>query len=87
MFDDPSETSDLAASVPTSDFSLYFIPAFFGLQAPINDMSAAAGLIGLTPRTSPREILRSVLEAVAFTMKQLQETMQLESDYKLQNIQ
>jgi len=37
--------------------------------------------IGLTPQTGSTEILRSVLESIAFSMKQLMETMENESEY------
>jgi putative glycerol kinase 5 len=44
-FENPSESSDLATSIPDTN-GLFFIPAFCGLQAPVNDPTAAAGLIG-----------------------------------------
>ena len=46
FFVDPSETSDIAQSVTQEAFHLYFVPAFFGLQAPINDPNAVAGFVG-----------------------------------------
>ena len=46
-FDNPSESSELANSIPDSN-GLFFVPAFCGLQAPVNDPTAAAGLIGNT---------------------------------------
>jgi glycerol kinase len=36
---------------------------------------------GLTPQTGSLEILRAVLESIAYSMKQLVETMENESDY------
>eukprot|EP00095_Tigriopus_kingsejongensis_P001848 maker-scaffold10_size831480-snap-gene-7.25 protein:Tk01848 transcript:maker-scaffold10_size831480-snap-gene-7.25-mRNA-1 annotation:"glycerol kinase 5" len=87
LFQDPDETSDIAQSVSNSDFSLYFVPAFCGLQAPISDPSAAAGLIGLSPKTTSPELVRAILESIAFTMKQLVQTFEEESDYQLKNIQ
>ena len=48
LFDDPKESSDLAHNQCNN--GLYFIPAFSGLQAPINDNSAATAFIGITPR-------------------------------------
>ena len=47
----------------------------------MNDPTAAAGFIGLTPNCGSKEILRAVLESIAFSMKQLLETMELESNY------
>ena len=46
LFNDPNETSDIANSVTDIDYNLFFVPGFFGLQAPILDAKAAAGLIG-----------------------------------------
>lgn len=48
LFDDPKETSDLVHN--ESNGSVYFVPAFSGLQAPINDNTAATAFIGITPR-------------------------------------
>ncbi len=89
LFDDPGESSDIVLSSlrRDADFSVYFIPAFHGLRAPVLDPKAAAGIMGLKPNSGPKDTLRAVLESVAFTMKQVQETFERESDYKLQNIQ
>ena len=45
LFDDVSLTADMANEVENSD-GVYFIPAFSGLQAPINDHHAVPILIG-----------------------------------------
>ena len=45
LFTEPSETSELAKSA-SADEGVYFVPAFFGLQAPFSDPSAGAGFIG-----------------------------------------
>ncbi|TRY74858.1 hypothetical protein TCAL_11213 [Tigriopus californicus] len=87
FFEDPAETSDIAESVANQDFSLFFVPGFCGLQAPISDPSATAGLIGMNPKTSRPDIVRAILESIAFTMKQLVQTMDEESDYEIKDIQ
>lgn len=81
LFHCPSESSDLAECAPDSD--LFFIPGFGGLQAPINDPNATAGFIGLTPATTSKELLRAVLESIAFGMKQLLEVMETESPHSM----
>jgi putative glycerol kinase 5 len=48
LIDDPNETSDMAFSVSNTD--VYFVPAFSGLQAPINDNQATAAFIGINSR-------------------------------------
>ncbi len=52
-------------------------------QAPVNDPKAGAGFIGLTPNDGPKEMLRAVLESIAFGMKQLLDIMESESQYSL----
>jgi glycerol kinase len=79
MIDNPSESSGIAESVSDSD--LYFIPGFGGLQAPINDPSATAGFIGLTAKTNKEQMLKAVLESIAFGMRQLLEIMETESPH------
>ena len=46
LFEDVSETSNMAYSVNDSD-GVCFVPAFNGLQVPINDHHAGALLIGM----------------------------------------
>lgn len=67
---DPSECSAVAQSVEDNG-GVYFIPAFNGLQAPINDVKAAAGFIGLKPTTRSAHLLRAVLESIVFRVIQL----------------
>lgn len=74
IFEDVSETSDLAESVPDSN-GTYFIPAFSGLQTPINDDKACASIIGIKPNTSKEHIVRAVLESLAFRSKLLFDTV------------
>ena len=82
LFENPSDSSDMATSVPDSELDgLFFVPAFGGLQAPINDVYAGAGLIGLKPSHGNNAILRAVLESIAFGMMQLMEVMQKECNY------
>ena len=65
------------------DLNLFFVPGFNGLQAPINDPNATAGFIGLTPTIKSGELVRAVLESIAFGMKQLLEIMETESPQSL----
>ena len=77
-----SLSSDIADSVPVSEIEgLYFVPAFSGLQAPINDPYAGAGMIGLQPHHGRKHILRVVLESIAFGMLQLMDVMRDECSY------
>ncbi|XP_057324048.1 putative glycerol kinase 5 [Microplitis mediator] len=73
IINEPREMSDLANSVDSSD--IYFVPAFSGLQAPINDQSAATGFLGLRPTSGRPHIVRSVLEGLVFRILLLYESL------------
>ena len=67
FFSSPQESSALAESVPDSG-GVCFIPAFSGIQAPINDDDACTGIIGITATTTKSQIVRAILESLAFRM-------------------
>ncbi|KAK0177977.1 hypothetical protein PV328_001970 [Microctonus aethiopoides] len=71
---DPSEMSSLALSVDDSD-GIYCVPVFSGLQAPINDQSAATGFLGLKPTSGRAHIVRAVLESLVFRIVLLYDTL------------
>ena len=50
------------------------------------DPSATAGFIGLTLATTRQEMLRSLLESIAFSQKQLVEAFLSETDYKFEKL-
>ncbi|XP_069674370.1 glycerol kinase 5 isoform X2 [Periplaneta americana] len=77
LVSDPCESSDMAISVQDSN-GLYFIPAFSGIQAPINNFQAAAGFIGIKPTTSRQHMMRAILESIAFRVVQLFHSLQKE---------
>jgi putative glycerol kinase 5 len=64
------ESASVARSVPDSN-GVYFVPAFSGLQAPINDSGAAAGFIGVGASTRAPHLVRALLESIAFRVAQL----------------
>ena len=45
-----------------------FYQKFFLTQAPINDDDACTGILGITATTSKAQIVRAILEALAFRM-------------------
>ncbi|XP_054153022.1 putative glycerol kinase 5 [Oppia nitens] len=71
LFDDLKKTSDMAKNVSNDD--LYFVPAFSGLQAPINDNFATSAFIGINSTTSKAQMIRSILESLCFRVKQMYE--------------
>ncbi|XP_028403116.1 putative glycerol kinase 5 [Dendronephthya gigantea] len=76
--DNVSETSEIASSVEDSD-GVYFVPAFNGLQAPINDNKACTCMFGITPSTSKSHIVRAILESITYRIYQLYTTVQEET--------
>ncbi|XP_036341329.1 putative glycerol kinase 5 [Rhagoletis pomonella] len=82
LFTNPMETAAIAESVPDTK-GVYFIPAFSGLGAPINDQKAASGFIGITPSTTRAHLVRAILESIVFRVVQLCETVEKESKYTL----
>lgn len=85
LFEDVSDTDNIANSVPDTN-GAYFVPAFSGLQAPINDDKACTSLIGLTPKTTKAHIVRAVLESIGFRFKLLYETVLEETKIPLSHI-
>jgi glycerol kinase len=65
-----AETETMANSVPDSG-GVYFVPAFSGLGAPHWDMSARGAFMGITGGTQPEHMVRAVLEAIAYQVKEV----------------
>lgn len=85
IINNATETSDIATAVPDSD-GVYFIPAFSGLQAPMNDHTAAAGFIGIKPTTEKSHIVRSLLESIAYRILLLYESLCKETNFVYKKI-
>jgi putative glycerol kinase 5 len=82
LFNDPSESSGMAESVESSQ-EVYFVPAFSGLSAPINDFRAASGFIGISVDSNKNHLTRALLESIVFRVAQLINASIKETDYKL----
>uniref|UniRef100_A0A0R3RAK3 FGGY_C domain-containing protein n=1 Tax=Brugia timori TaxID=42155 RepID=A0A0R3RAK3_9BILA len=54
---------------------LYFIPAFFGIQTPLNDDTACCGFLGIRPDTTKEQMVRAMLESIAFRIYQIWKTV------------
>ena len=84
LFKDPLETSDIA--MQAQDCHLFFIPGLIGgMHVPLYDPNGTAGFIGLTPSIKSGEMVRAILESIAFGMKHLLESMKIESPQSLSN--
>eukprot|EP00916_Digyalum_oweni_P011248 GHVL01018757.1.p2 GENE.GHVL01018757.1~~GHVL01018757.1.p2 ORF type:complete len:395 (+),score=64.30 GHVL01018757.1:639-1823(+) len=71
----PSETSDVLMTTPNTG-DVYFVPAFSGLFAPRWQSHARGLLIGLSQNTRKEEVIRAVLESVAFQLYEVLASME-----------
>jgi len=85
LYTDISTTSDIASSLD-SNGGVFFVPGFHGLQAPVQDPTATAGFIGLSIASTKQQMLRAILESIAFSQKQLVEAFLSETDYKFEKL-
>ncbi len=72
------ESETLAASVNDSH-GVYFVPAFTGLGAPHWDPYARGALLGLSRGSNRAHIARAALEAIAYQVADLLDTMKQET--------
>ena len=74
FFKKASETENLVKSLKDNN-NIYLVPAFTGLGAPHWDANARGVLTGITRDTSPKEIVRATIEAVAYQTYDLFDAM------------
>lgn len=60
-----------AASVPPCCEGMFFLPYLSGERAPLNDPAAKGAFLGVTSRHGKGHFARSVLEGVAFSLRQV----------------
>jgi glycerol kinase len=65
-----AETEALAYQVPDNG-GVYFVPALSGLGAPHWDMSARGAFLGITGGVQRQHLVRAVLEAIAYQVKEV----------------
>jgi len=69
-----AETAAVASTVKSTD-GVVFVPALTGLGAPHWDPNARGLIIGLTRGTTRAHIVRATLEAIAYEVRDVLETM------------
>jgi glycerol kinase len=74
-----AETAAIAATVDSSD-GVVFVPALTGLGAPHWDPHARGLIVGLTRGTTRAHIVRATLEAIAFEVRDVLETLPSRAD-------
>ena len=78
IFESVAETEAMARSVSEEDMAgLYLVPAFTGLGAPYWDMKARAAVLGMSLDTGKAHLVRAMLEAVAYQVKDLISSLNL----------
>lgn len=78
IIENASESEALARSVDDNG-GVYFVPAFVGLGAPYWDMYARGAVMGITRGTTRGHIARATLEAIAFQVRDVIDTMRSET--------
>jgi glycerol kinase len=73
-----AETENLAIEAGGNN-GLYFVPALSGLGAPHWDMNARGAFLGITGGVTRSHMVRAVLEAIAYQVKEAIDTMNLDS--------
>jgi glycerol kinase len=69
-----AETGTIAAAIPDT-MGVYVVPAFAGLGAPYWDMNARGAIVGLTRGAGRRQIVRAVLESIAYQSRDVIDIM------------
>lgn len=85
IFDDVEDLDEMCRSVPDAN-GAQFIPAFSGLQAPINDDKACATFFGLKLDTSKAHMVRALMQALAFRYHLLYQTVRKEAKSKVSDL-
>lgn len=80
-----AETEQLAREAHVEDHS-YFVPAFTGLGAPYWDSRARGIFCNISRMTGKREMVRAVLEAIAYQIRDITDLMQQESGRTLKSL-
>lgn len=74
IIDAADETGPLASSVPDSA-GVFMVPAFTGLGAPHWDPGARGTIVGITRGTTRAHLARATVEAIAYQVRDVVETM------------
>lgn len=82
LFEKVEETEQIATSLGDSG-GVYFVPAFSGLQMPVNDDKASSLMIGLTLETTREYMIRAILDSLCYRFELLYETVLRETNTPL----
>ena len=79
LITDAAETESLCNQVENTN-GVYFVPALSGLGAPHWDMKARGAFFGITGGVKREHMVRSVLEAIAYQVKEVVDAVNKDSD-------
>ncbi len=79
LINSAAETEDICNQVSNTN-GVYFVPALSGLGAPHWDMTARGLFIGITGGVQREHMVRAVLEAIAYQVKEVVDAMNKDSD-------
>ncbi len=82
VIEDPSETSDIARSLPDNG-GCYLVPAFTGLGSPWWDSDARGTICGLTRASNRATLVRAACESIAYQAYDVLEAMEADAGIKL----
>ena len=85
LLETSGQSGKLAAAVPDAA-GVYFVPAFVGLGAPYWDPDARGAILGLTRGADRRHVVRAVLEAMAYSTRDVIEAMRLDTGLRLREL-
>ena len=85
LIDSVAETEHLALQVKDAN-GVYFVPALSGLGAPHWDMDARGAFMGITGGVKRENMVRAVLEAIAFQVKEVVDAMNKDSGFPIANL-
>ena len=81
-----SAESEAAAISVEDTAGVYFVPAFVGLGAPYWDAEARGAIVGLTRGTTRHHIVRAAVEAMAYSTRDVLETMRRDSGLRIREL-
>lgn len=79
LIDTAAETELLACRVPDTN-GVHFVPALSGLGAPHWDMEARGAFLGITGGVQREHMVRAVLEAIAYQVKEVVQAVNKDSE-------
>jgi glycerol kinase len=78
--------SEAVACTVEDNAGVYFVPAFVGLGAPHWNAAARGMIIGLTRGAGRAHLVRAALESMAYSTRDVLETMRMDSGLKIQDL-